>query len=655
MIGKEEKMQLINYLLIIAIFAVLAYVAYRYVKSLSNIRDDDFFSDDYRDVITLKNKIAREFAGMLKENFREKNMTKAELEQKQKSKSILRKSLKEAAYGNAKAKKSIKLYIKQMLLDPDMNLGINEQTINEIIPFEKADDLKSQDKFEILLYVAYNLMLDKEGHPYKQNGFMRVIKDNGILDPVKVNDEWMYDFTKERLDQVYRDVISKYELSFNDKLEILSQRIFEMYKGFGAVDALFDTNIDEVDAGLSGISKDGYDITNSAKNLTYTYQSIWVMIGGVKLRMSCISFGSQEELVRVVNNIYKYGANKVLSKKSGYVVSTMKNGSRIVVMRPPFANTYAFLARKFDSTPSVAPQDLIKGNNNIIPLTMLKWLIKGQRTIGITGAQGTGKSTMLKSLIRFIDSAFSLRVQEISAELNLNYTYPNRNIISFQETESIKSQEGLNFQKKTSGDINIIGEVAEAAQANFVIQTAMVASLFAMFTHHAKTAYDFVIAIANNLLDPDVGIYREKKEAVEMAAKILNIDVHLENRKGHRFLERITEIVPVTEMKYPTDNDPDKTHEDDEKEYFKRMTDRDLFDVRDIVRYDNGEFVLVNLPTENMMNDIRSKLTYEEEAEFERDMQMIRSLKRKPVKNDVFEEKPRIIDPDMFEMGPVEV
>lgn len=648
-------MQLINFILILAIFVVLAYVAYRYVKSLSNIRDDDFFDDDYRDLNTLIKKIAKEFAGMLKENFREKNMSKAELEQKQKSKSILRRSLKEAAYGNNKAKKSIKLYIKNMLLDPDMNLGINEQTIDEIIPFEKADDLKSQDKFEILLYVAYNLMLDNDGHPYKQNGFMRVIKDNGILDPVKINDEWMYDFTKERLDDVYNNVISKYPLSFNDKLEILSQRIFEMYKGFGAVDALFDTNVDEVDAGLSGISKDGYDITNSAKNLTYTYQSIWVMIGGVKLRMSCISFGSQEELVRVVNNIYKYGANKVLSKKSGYVVSTMKNGSRIVVMRPPFANTYAFLARKFDSTPSIAPQDLIKGNNNIIPLTFVKWLIKGQRNIGITGAQGTGKSTMLKSLIRFIDSSFSLRVQEISAELNLNYTYPNRNIIAFQETESIKSQEGLNFQKKTSGDVNIIGEVAEAAQANFVIQTAMVASLFAMFTHHAKTADDFVLAIANNLLDPEVGIYREKKEAVETAAKILNIDVHLENRKGHRFLERITEIVPVTEMKYPTDNNPMLTHEDDEKEYFKRMTDRDLFEVRDLVRYDNGEFVLVNLPTENMMNEIRSKLTYEEEAEFNRDMDMIRKLKRNPVREDVFEEKPRIIDPDLFEMGPVEV
>lgn len=647
---------MINLIIIVIILCGVAYFGYKYYMSLSDVRDDDYFLDDYTDLNTLKDKISREFAGMLKDNFREKNMSKKQLEMKQKSKAALRKSLKEAAYGNASAKRNIKLYIKNMLLDPDMNLGIDEESIDSVIPFGKHDELKSQDKFEILLYIAYNLMKDENGQPYKQNGFARIIKDYRLTDPIIVNGERMYDFNNERLDYVFEDVIKNYELTFNDKLEILSQRIFEMYKGFGVADMLFDTGIDEVDAGLSGVPKDGYEITTSAKNLTYTYQSIWIMVGGIKLRMSCLSFGSQEELVRVTNNIYKYGANKVLSRKTGYVVSTMKNGSRIVTFRPPFGNTYGFLARKFDSTPSIAPEDLIKGNNAIIALTLIKWLIKGQRNIGITGAQGTGKSTMLKSLIRYIDPSFSLRIQEISAELNLNYAYPYRNIISFQETESIKSQEGLNFQKKTSGDVNIIGEVAEAAQANFVVQTAMVASLFAMFTHHAKTAYDFVMAIANNLLDPECGIYREKKEAVEMAAKILNIDIHLENRKGHRYLERITEIIPIQEMEYPSDIDPNKKHEADELEYFKRQTDRKMFEERDLVRYVNGEFVLVHLPSKAMVEDIKKKLTLEEEKEFIEDLKMIRGLKRNPCKGEP--EKavviPEIFDPDLFETGPVE-
>lgn len=643
----------VNFIIIAIIIGVIFFIGYRYFNVISEESEEEFLQDDYTDLVTIRNKVSREIAAQLKQELREKNMTRKEYKTRQKQKATLRKNLKDAAYGDAKAKRFIKLYIKSMLIDPDMHLNINEDTIDEIIPFEKERELKNQDKFEILLYIAYNKMLDEIGRPYKQNGFAKIIKDYNLTDPIQIDGELAYDFTEARLNEVYQSVMARFSLDYSDKLEILAQRVFEMYKGFGCVDVLFDTGVDEVDAGLSGIPKDGYDITNSAKNLTYSYQSIWIMVGGIKLRLSCLSFGSQEELIRVTNNIYKYGANKVLSRKGGYVVSVMKNGSRVVVMRPPFANTYAFLARKFDSTPSIAPEDIIRGENAIIPLTLLKWLIKGQRNIAITGAQGTGKSTMLKSLIRFIDASFSLRVQEITAELNLNYAYPKRNILAFQETESIKSQEGLNLQKKSSGDVNIIGEVAEAIQANFVVQTAMVASLFAMFTHHAKTAYDLVVAIANNLLDPECGIYREKKEAVEMAAKILNIDVHLENRKGHRFMERITEIIPVNSMEYPSEVGK-ASHEEDELEYWKRETDRKQFDERQLMHYENGEFVLDNLPSEKMMDDIRRKLTKEEEVLFDADMQMIKNLQRKPVAGNVFDEKPQVFDVDIFEVDPVE-
>lgn len=639
----------VNIIIIALIIALLIGAAYFYMKSLSDIRDDEIDENDYSDIDTLRYKISREFAGMLKDNYRDKNMSRAEYEKKKKSKSQLRQNLKLAASGDRRAKRFVKMYIKNMLQDPKMNLGVNEATINFIIPFNREEELKPEDKFEIILYIAYNYLKDSNGHPCEQSGFAKVIRDFDVLVPVMENGEKIYDFTREKLDQIYHDMIRQYSLTYSDKLEILAQRIFEDYKGFGICDMLFETGIDEVAVGLSGISKDGYEIAN-AKNLRYTYQSIWIMVGGIKLRMSCIQLKSQEELVRVVSNIYKYGANRVLSRKSGYVISTMKNGSRVVVARPPFVNTYFFIARKFDSAPSLAPEEIIKGNNNIIALTLIKWLIKGQRTIAITGAQGSGKTVTLKSLIRFIDATLSLRVQEISAELNLNYAYPYRNIISMQETETIGSQEGLNFQKKTSGDVNIIGEVAEAIQANYVIQTSMVASLFTLFSHHAKTAIDLVLSFANNLLDPVVGIYRDKKEAIEMVAKILNIDIHMENKKGHRYMERITEIIPLTNVQYPTEVENSRaTHEDDEREFFKRQTDRTLFKCVDLVKFENGEFVLYNLPSDAMIADIRSKLTYEEEKQFIQDMNMIKNIARNPYHGDFFAEKPKMLHTDMFE------
>lgn len=624
---------LVNFILIVLILIIIAFACYKYINSVSMESDDEFLQDDDSDISTLRKKIAREFTSRLNQNIGEKNMTKKEYKTKQKQKAILRKNLSAAASGDVKAKKFIKNMIKYMLIDPDMNMGVNEVTIDEIIPFEKEKELKSQDKFEIVLYIASHHMTEAEtGRALGKNGFQQIIKQFDVLKPVMTpqsNGEYVYDFTEEKLNEVYESLRSEYELSYNDKLEILTQRIFEGYKGFGVVDALFETGIDEIDGGVSGVPKDGFDIMNSAKNLTYTYQAIWVIISGIKLRLSCISFGSQEELMRVVQNIYKYGANRVLSKKNGYVISVMKNGSRVIVMRPPFANTYAFLARKFDSTPSVEPEKIIQGFNAIIPITLIKWLIKGQRNVAITGAQGTGKSTLLKSLVRFIHPKYSLRVQEKTAELNLNYAYPYRNILSFQETESIDSQEGLNLQKKTSGDVNVVGEVAEAIQANFVVQTAMVASLFAMFSHHAKTLNDLIMSFANNLLDPNCGIYRDKKEAIEVVAKILNIDVHLENKNGKRYIERISECIPINEMKYPSEIG-NASHEQDELEYWKRETDRKPYEERILMHYENGEFVLDNLPSKQMIDDIRSKLSPEEEKQFLNEMKMIRDLPRMP-------------------------
>ena len=72
------------------------------------------------------------------------------------------------------------------------------------------------------------------------------------------------------------------------------------------------------------------------------------------------------------------------------------------------------------------------------------------------------------------------------------------------------------------------------------------------------------------------------------------------------------------------------------------------------MHYDNGEFVLDNLPSEKMMDDIRSKLTKEEEAQFNADMEMIRDLQRKPVEGNVFDLKPQVLDVDIFEVDPVE-
>ena len=84
--------------------------------------------------------------------------------------------------------------------------------------------------------------------------------------------------------------------------------------------------------------------------------------------------------------------------------------------------------------------------------------------------------------------------------MHLRKVYPDRNILTFRETETVSGQEGLDVQKKTDGAVNILGEVATDPVAAWMIQMAQVASKFTMFTHHAKTFDNLILALRNSLL-----------------------------------------------------------------------------------------------------------------------------------------------------------
>lgn len=642
----------LNYLLIVLIIIAIVYVAYRVWHNIDT--EDEIIEEIDSGEIDLKfliRETAQAFSRTLKKNINDDNMTQTEMIRKERRRTSLRQAMTNAGYGDEAAKRTVKNNIKELLMNEKYE--IDNKSINSIIPFDSPEKLKGNDLFEIVLY-CYN-------KKFGAKGFHEMMEEWDLTKPVIENGESKYKVTSDIMRYIYKallfetdpekmsEKLGHVELDFNDKIEILAQKIFEKYVGLGPVDMLNETSVDNIEGGASGAPGGSFKAKTEQKNIPFSYESVWITYRGIKMQLDCCSFETQEELERVVNNIYRYQSQHVLSRNNPKIIGTMINGARITVSRPPFSDSYYFSIRKFDSAESVKPAALIRDENNVIPITYIKWIIKGQRNTLITGAQGTGKTTFLRSSIRFIPHEFSLRIQEIQSELNLRYTYPDRNIVAFQETGTISAQEGLNFQKKSNGDVNIIGEIAEAMQTSHFIQTSTVASLFSLGTHHAKTAKALVHALANNLLE--LGMYKDKKDAIEMVADVVNIDCHLVNVKGNRHIERITEIIPIKDREYPSSFFMEDMHYKNRKEeaelktlmdapeYMRRVTDPELFEVKDILRwvsvtdadgkqlynewgFEVGKFVLVNGFSENMKNEIMSKLTKAEEKEFLYDLDM---------------------------------
>ncbi len=539
---------------------------------------------------------------IFRENLYEHGLNQMEIEQRQHSKKLLRKALRTCVFGDKNAKIFVKDYIKDILIKRHK---VNQENIDSILSFSNPNKLTAQDKFDILL-----LIYQKE---HQERALDQLIQDYN-LDAEKGDSlgEFHFEITEEDINQAYEENAFM-NLSFNDKLSILAQRIYQNYKGNGVIDEIRDMKIDGVSAGVSGIPEDfELDSILTSRVLPASYDSIWIFYRGKSIHLSFLSFGSYKELIRVCKNIYRYNNPGQLSEVKGYTVNEMKDGSRVAVARPPFSESWVLFVRKFDTVLQEKITMLITDTNQELPIQLMKWLIKGCRVIGITGEQGSGKTTLLMSLIQFINPIYNLRIQELSFELHLRTIYPYRNIVTFRETNSISGQEGLDFQKKTDGTVNILGEVATAPVACWMIQMSQVGSLFTMFTHHAKTTKDLIISMRNALLLE--GGFHNERIATEQVADAIHFDIHIKKMEnGHRFIERITEIIPkkqgVFERVYGSGGDLTK----------------ELFETRDIIAFENGRYVFCNSMSKQTISQICSYFDDKEREKFRCDMEAWRN------------------------------
>ena len=550
-----------------------------------------------------------------KVNLYDIGLSEEELKRRKNKKYELKKALKGCTYGDVNDKKYVKELIYDLLAK---EYDVNEANISKAIPFDIPSLLTPQDKFDILLY-----MYKKE---FGYEALTEIIKKYHLAELKYVEGETKpsYVITAQEISDIFEQ--ENLQLDFSDKLSVVVQRIYQYYKGYSSIDEVRDMNIDGISGGVSGLpesflsqvaqtSDAGYLTQISENKVPRACDSIWIFFQGKSIRLAFLSFGTESELKRVCQNIYKYNNPGQLSDTNGYKINEMKDGSRVVVVRPSFSETWAFFVRKFDVKRSTLEQ-WFKGEPGCEDsIELLKYLVKGARIISITGEQGCGKTTMLMGMIENIYETMNIRVQETAFELHLRKIYPTRNILTFRETDTISGQEGLDVQKKTDGSVNIIGEVATDPVASWMIQAAQVASKFTLFTHHAKTFPNLVTALRNSMLR--TGVFKNEKTAEEQVVQVLNFDIHLKKDfRGKRYVERITECIPIEDKnEYTFDHRKEKTLEgkfdkffDNATHYFEKVTDKQLYTYRNILEYVDGEYLITNPITEENLRGMRENM-----------------------------------------------
>ena len=619
-------MSITNILLVIVVLvaAIGAIVYYIKKKEKEPVEEEIVKEDKTYDLEQMQDFVKKRLDEITKVNLYDIGLSEEELKRRKNKKYELKKALKGCTYGDVNDKK----YVKELIFDLlSQEYGINETNISKAIPFDVPSLLTAQDKFDILLY-AYK----KE---FGYEALTELIKkyDLAVLKYMEGDTKPSYVITAQEIEDIYEK--ENLQLSFSDKLSIVVQRIYQHYKGYSSIDEVRDMNIDGVSGGVSGLPESFLSQVAQTSDTDYLTQisehrvpracdSIWIFFQGKSIRLAFLSFGTEAELKRVCQNIYKYNNPGQLSDTNGYKINEMKDGSRVVVVRPSFSETWAFFVRKFDVKRATLEQ-LVRDPGKEEVIELLKFLVKGARITAITGEQGSGKTTLFMGMIENIYETMNIRVQETAFELHLRKIYPTRNILTFRETDTISGQEGLDVQKKTDGSVNIIGEVATDPVASWMIQAAQVASKFTLFTHHAKTFPNLVTALRNSMLR--TGVFKDEKTAEEQVVQVLNFDVHqVKDFRGKRYIERITECIPLeNKNEYTFDHRNEKTLEgkfdkffDNATHYFAKVTDKQLYTYRNIVEFVDGEYVITNPITDENLRGMRDNMDETDAEEFDK-------------------------------------
>lgn len=162
-----------------------------------------------------------------------------------------------------------------------------------------------------------------------------------------------------------------------------------------------------------------------------------------------------------------------------------------------------------------------------------------------------------------------------------------------------------------------------------------------MFTHHAKTWQDLVVAIRNNVIE--TAGFNNEKTVDQMVADSINIDIHFEVIPAiqHRYIERINYIFPVADEPYPYEIKRGETLSSteaamNEHEFRKRLTDRKVFDAVEMVRFDtkNGRYKFLGIDSK-VEDRIKRNLNNAEWSQYKADINRLTEIERELARHDL--------------------
>ena len=253
-----------------------------------------------------------------------------------------------------------------------------------------------------------------------------------------------------------------------------------------------------------------------------------------------ITLGERALTVAVKNIARRLGDD--ISEAKPILDSRMPDGSRVAAVIPPCSlGGVTLTIRKFNAHRFELEELIRSGTLDRVVANRLEDYVLQRRNILLSGGSGTGKTTLLTALGKFIPPEERILLIEDTAEIQLHH----ENLVRFEARReqngnpAVSIRDLLKAALRHRPDRILLGEI-RSGEAFDLLQLLNTGHSGTLSTIHASSARQGLARFTNCVLQSGIELpYRSVKSNI---GDSLNVVVQIERRPGRRFISEVLEI-----------------------------------------------------------------------------------------------------------------
>ena len=267
---------------------------------------------------------------------------------------------------------------------------------------------------------------------------------------------------------------------------------------------------------------------------------IFIERAGHLQQVQDVALGEKSLMVAVKNIARRLGDD--ISESKPILDSRLPDGSRVAAVIPPCSLSGVTLTIRKFNTRHFEMDDLIRAGSLDNDLAKrLKEYVLVRKNILISGGTGTGKTTLLNILGKFIPQDDRVLLIEDTAEIQLGQS----NLVRFEARQAqnglpaVAIRDLLKAALRHRPDRIILGEI-RGGEAFDLLQLLNTGHSGTLSTIHANSAKQGLARFTSCVLQSAVDLpYRAIKTNI---ADSLNVVVQIERKPGRRYVSEVLEI-----------------------------------------------------------------------------------------------------------------